>query len=68
MSPTNPTVPSGSYSIKGGCDKSTGKIAFAIDEWKEHPDGYSEIDFYGYVDLEKKKIVGNYELNLTKAD
>lgn len=64
---TNPTVPSGSYSFVGGYDKTTGKVTFAGNEWLNQPDGYSIVDFYGYIDLINKKIVDdNYKLSIKK--
>lgn len=54
--PTNPKVPSGSYTIVGGYDKKTGKVTFAGEEWISQPSGYSMLDFYCYLDLRSKKI------------
>lgn len=54
--PTNPKVPSGSYTIVGGYDKKTGKVTFAGDEWITRPSGYDLLDFYCYLDLRNKKI------------
>ncbi len=54
--PTNPKVPSGSYTITGGYDKKTGKVTFAGDEWISRPSGYDILDFYCYLDLKSKKI------------
>lgn len=54
--PTNPKVPSGSYTIVGGYDKKTGKVTFAGDEWITKPSGYDILDFYCYLDLRNKKI------------
>lgn len=66
--PTNPKIPSGSYTITGGYDKATGKVTFASDEWISHPDGYTLIDFYGYLDLKNKKIRSNeYSLSISKV-
>ena len=64
--PTNPTVPSGSYSIIGGYDKATGKVNFTGDEWIERPEGYSMVNFDAHIDLVKKRIVGTYGLTLSK--
>lgn len=65
--PTNPRVPSGSYTVVGGYDKKTGKVTFVGDEWINQPSGYSMIDFYAYLDLKNKKIRSNdYSLTLSK--
>lgn len=67
--PTNPDVPSGSYSIKGGYDKNTGKVTLAGDEWIDQPSGYEIVDFYGYLDLKNKKIrtdEDNYSLSISR--
>lgn len=65
--PTNPRVPSGSYSVTGGYDKKTGKVTFVGDEWIDQPLGYSMVDFYGYLDLKNKKIRSdNYLLSISK--
>ena len=55
--PTNPSVPSGSYTLKGGYDKQTGEIVFAGSEWLVHPSGYIFIEIHAWVDLVNKKIV-----------
>lgn len=66
--PTNPKVPTGSFTFAGGCDKSSGNVTFAANEWLEQPDGYRLLDFYGYVDLVNKKIVSEqYSLILSKV-
>lgn len=66
--PTNPTVPSGSYSIIGGYDLSTGLINFTPGEWIDQPDDYSMLEFMAYIDLVHKRIKGfNYLLELVKA-
>lgn len=65
--PTNPRVPSGSYTVMGGYDKKTGKVTFVGDEWINQPSGYSMVDFYAYLDLRNKKIKSNnYSLVLSK--
>ena len=65
--PTNPKVPSGSYTVNGGYDKKTGKVTFVGEEWIEKPDTYIIIDFYGYLDLKNKKIKSNtYSLDISK--
>ncbi len=65
--PTNPKVPSGSYTITGGYDKKTGKVTFAGDEWITRPSGYDILDFYCYLDLRNKKLKSyNNSLVLTK--
>lgn len=60
--PTNPSVPTGSYKIKGGYDTETGKITFVAGEWIEHPKGYNTLDFYGSIDLENRGIKGDHFL------
>ncbi len=65
--PTNPKVPSGSYTLKGGYDKSTGAVALYGKEWVSKPSTYFMIDIDAKVDLEKKKIVSdNYQLSISK--
>lgn len=54
--PTNPKVPSGSYTVVGGYDKKTGKVTLAGDEWITRPSGYDMVDFYCYLDIRNKKI------------
>ena len=55
--PTNPSVPSGSYTLKGGYDRQTGEVVFAGNEWLVHPSGYIFIEIHAWVDLVNKKIV-----------
>lgn len=65
--PTNPKVPSGSYTVVGGYDKKTGKVSFTGDEWISQPSGYTMVDFYGYLDLKNKEIrEDNYSLSISK--
>lgn len=64
--PTNPTVLTGSYTLIGGYDIKTGKISFAGDTWINQPEDYEFVDFYCYIDLANKVIVGNNSLNLVR--
>ncbi len=65
--PTNPTVPSGSYSIIGGYDLTTGVVNFSGNEWIERPGSYGMINFMAHVDLLNKKIVDDqWSLKLEK--
>lgn len=64
--PTNPTVPSGSFSLIGGYDLTSGKINFSGNQWIEQPDGYSMINFDAYIDLVNKQITGTNQLVLKK--
>ena len=65
--PTNPKVPSGSYSLIGGYDLTTGKVVLEGNEWIVHPSGYNFCDFTGYLDLYNKCIVGNWNLKIKRA-
>ena len=68
--PTNPSVPSGSYTLKGGYDKKTGEVAFSGGEWIVQPEGYSMIEIHAWVDFAKKRIVSgsyNWSLDLRKV-
>ena len=67
--PTNPSVPFGSYTLKGGFDKQTGEITFAGDEWIEHPNTYYMIEIHAYVNLIRKRITSpsnSYSLDLRR--
>lgn len=66
--PTNPSVPSGSYSVIGGYDLSTGAVNFTGNKWIQQPDsGWSMINFNAYIDLVNKQITGtNNSLVLKK--
>ena len=55
--PTNPSVPTGSYTLKGGFDKQTGEVVFAGNEWLIHPSDYIFIEIHAWVDLANRKIV-----------
>ena len=65
--PTNPNVPSGSYTLKGGYDKSTGKIALYGKKWIKRPNGYNFVNLDIVVNLEEKKLDGNYSLDIKKV-
>ncbi len=56
--PTNPGVPSGSYSITGGTDKASGTVKLVGDEWISRPSGYNMVDITGCLDLKNKAIKG----------
>ena len=65
--PSNPTVPSGSYTITGRYDKTTGSVSFIGNQWITRPYNYSIVDFYGYLNLSNKTIyASNYSLNIHK--
>jgi hypothetical protein len=57
--PTNPNYESGSYTMKGGVDFKTGKIAFVGVNWIDQPKDYFIIDLYGRINLVDKSLSGN---------
>lgn len=65
--PTSPSIPSGSYTLKGGADKTTGLVTLEGDLWIDQPEGYVFVDIHGYVDLVNKTIRDDtHELVISK--
>lgn len=65
--PSNPTVPSGSYTITGRYDKAKGSVTFIGNQWLIKPYTYSIIDFHGHLNLSNKRIYSSdYSLNISK--
>ena len=68
--PSNPSVPTGAYTLRGSFDNKTGEVVFRGDEWISHPTNYHFITIFSQVDLAKKKITSgsnSYSMTLKKV-
>jgi hypothetical protein len=72
--PTNPSVPSGSFSAIGGIDYPSLRVTLEPQEWIERPEDYNLIGFMGYLRVEDSTLTntvsaGNYtEFEVTKEN